>query len=81
MINIVHFLKVIIKTIDKYIIVPITKFFLWISDKLKTNSKSFEKLLSKKSSLVFISLILALSLFFFVDTKSIMLLETSAEVI
>jgi YbbR domain-containing protein len=78
---IIHFFKVIIKKIDKILIVPITKFFLWIADKLKGNSKSFEKLLSKKSSLVFISLVLALSLFFFVDTKSIMLLETSAEVI
>lgn len=81
MINIRHFFKVIIKTIDKYIIVPITRVFLWLSEKLKANSKNFEKLLSKKSSLIFISLILALSLFFFVDTKSIMLLETSAEVI
>ena len=69
------------KFIDKRIITPFTKIFVFIAEKTKNNGKSFEKMLTKKSSLVFISLTLSLVLFFFVDTKSIILLETSADVI
>lgn len=79
--NIKHFFKVILRYLDKKVITPITKFFLWISDKTKRNSKGLERILTKKSSLILISLGLALISFFYVDTKSIILLETSADVI
>lgn len=79
--NIKHLFRILFIFLDKNIIIPVTKFFLWFGEKTTKNSKSFEKLLSRKSSLILISLALSLFLFFFVDAKSIMLLETSAEVI
>lgn len=79
--NIKHFFKVLFKIIDKLIIFPTTKFFVKIFDFLKEKLKSFERVLTNKSSLVIISLVLALMAFFFIDTKSLSLAETTAEVL
>ena len=65
---------------DKTIIVPITKFFMMFTEKTGTNSGKFERWLTKKNTLVFISLILAIGLFFVVDNKSVVLVDSSAEV-
>ncbi len=81
MIKIRHFFKVVIKVIDKLLILPITKFFVKIFDFFKDKLKGFEKLLTNKSGLILISLVLALTVFFFIDTKSLTLAETTAEVI
>lgn len=67
--------------IDKKIILPITKFFVAISNKLKGNGGSIEKILSKKSGLIIVSLIIALGVFFIADSKTTSLIETSAEVL
>lgn len=67
--------------IDKKIVLPISKASLIIRKSITTDSKRFEKLFSKKSSLLFISLVLALLVFFLIDSKSIAMLETSAEVL
>ncbi len=67
--------------IDKFIIVPITKFFLGILNIFNKNGKYLEKWMSNKNTLIFISLGLALAAFFIVDSKSVILSETSAEVI
>lgn len=69
------------KTIDKYIIVPITKLAVLIRGTLLRDSKRFEKVLSKKSSLLVVSLILAIAIFIAVDSKTIAMIETSAEVL
>lgn len=79
--SIKKFFKNIYKFIDKKIIIPITKFFVTIGKKLKITDKPLEASLSKKSSVIIISLILAIIVFFIVDTKSTTLLETNAEVI
>lgn len=71
----------IVKLFDKKLITPVTKFFVWIVDKTKDFSKIFEKMFSKKSSLVVISLIMSIGIFFYVDTKSTTISETSAEVL
>lgn len=76
-----NFFKGIGHKIDKFIIVPITKFFLSITKIFNKNGKYIEKWMSKKNTLVFISLLMALATFFIVDNKSVMLSETSAEVI
>ena len=73
--------KGIASKIDKFIIVPITKLFLSITKVSSKNGKYLEKWIMKKNTLVFISLIMALATFFIVDNKSVMLSETSAEVI
>lgn len=79
--NIINFIRLFLKKFDKFVIVPTTKFFLWTTDKINKNTRGFEKIFARRSSLIFISLTLALLLFFVVDTKSITLLETSADVI
>jgi len=71
----------ILKFLDKKIILPITKVFVWIFEKIDKKGLGLEKLLSKKSTLILISLILSLVLFFIVDIKSLILLESSADVI
>jgi YbbR domain-containing protein len=73
--------KGIIKFLDKHIVLPITKFFVFIGEKLKIADKPLEMALTKKSSMIIVSLILALVVFFIVDQKSTTLLETNAEVI
>ena len=75
------FFKGIARFIDKKIILPITKFFVSISNKFKGNGRNFEKLLTKKPGLIIVSLLVALGLFFLADTKSTSLVETSAEVL
>lgn len=75
------FFKLIIKKIDKFIIVPITKFILFLSERNGKGSRGFERWLTKKNTLIFISLIMALAFFFAVDNKTFTLVESSAEVL
>lgn len=79
--NMKNFFSHMARVIDKKIIVPITKFFVMIKDSLGKDSKRFEKLINKKSSLLFITLALSLGVFFVVDSRSTTMLETSAEVL
>lgn len=69
------------KKIDKYILVPLTKLYIYISNLFENNSKTIESILSKKRTLIFISMFLALGLFLVVDSKIIVLVENSAEVL
>ena len=71
----------IYKIIDKLIIIPITKVMIFISDKLGTRTDKFEKMLTKKNTLVFISLILAICVFLYVDSESTIIVNDSAEVL
>ena len=71
----------VLRFIDKKIITPITKFFVWLYEKITKGGKGFERLFSRKSSLIIISLILSVALFLYVDNKSTNILETSAEVL
>lgn len=75
------FFKNIIKLIDKTIVVPITKFFLMISEKFSKKTGSLEKWLVRKNTMVFISLLIALIFFFYVDSRSTVLIDSSAEVL
>ena len=74
-------IKGIFKFIDKRIILPITKFFVFIGNKIKITDKPLDKALSKKSGMIIISLILAFIIFFVIDRQNTTLLETNAEVI
>lgn len=75
------FLKRIGRFFDKKLITPLSKLFVKINDLLKSNNKKFEALYSKKSSLVIISLLMAVGIFLYVDDKSTTISETSAEVL
>jgi len=71
----------IFKWIDRHIITPITKFVLFISEKTGNKTGQFERWLTRKNTLVILSLILAIGFFFIVDSKSIALVDSSAEVL
>ena len=73
--------KAIVHFIDKKIILPITKFFVTISEKFKGNGRNFEKVLTRKPGLIIVSLLIALGVFFIADSKTTSLVETSAEVL
>ena len=75
------FFKTIYKVIDKVIIIPITKFIVMITDKLGNRTDRFEKWITKKNTLIFISLILAIGLFMYVDSESTTIITDSAEVL
>ncbi len=67
--------------IDKFIVTPITKLALFVGEKTEKNASKFERWLNKRNTLVFISLILALALFFYVDSLSNTMIDASAEVL
>ncbi len=71
----------IILFFDKWLITPITKLILLITDLIKDNSKEVEKFINKKQTLIVLSLIFAFIVFFVVDQNSDVLLNKSAEVL
>lgn len=73
--------RTISRIIDKKIVLPIAKLFAWISNKFKGNSRSFEKMITKKSGMIVLSLIISIILFSFAVKKSDSLIEKSAEVL
>lgn len=73
--------KTIYKFIDKKIVTPITKLILLITDRAGKHTGRFEKWLTKKNTLIFISLILAIALFIYVDNESTTMIDTSAEIL
>lgn len=75
------FIGAIIRLIDKKIITPITKFILLITDKLGKRTDRFERWLVKKNTLIFISLLLAIGVYFAIDNKTIILTDYYAEVL
>lgn len=83
--KIIKFFKKIFHAIfsffDKWLITPITKLILIITNSLKNNNKSIEKLLNKKSTLLVISLILAFGAFLIIDTNSNVMIDQYAEVL
>ena len=66
---------------DKWLITPITKLILKIQDFFKKNSKNLERFIGKKQTLIVISLILALCVFFIIDGESSALIDQYAEVL
>lgn len=75
-----NFIKTILKVIDKFIVVPITKIIIKITGNNDPSGKKFEKMLTKPTALLFISLFLAISIFIVVDQKLIRFKDSSAEV-
>ena len=77
----VRIIRFIISTFDKYLISPITKLILKIIDLFKSNTKTIDKFLSKKSTLLIISLLLAFATFIAVDSQSSVLIDQYAEIL
>ncbi len=76
--NIISFFS---RIIDKLIVMPISKLVLMINKKFKKPGKKFENWLSHTNTLLFISLILAISIFIVIDQRILTYSESSAEVL
>jgi len=79
--TVVSIFRAIYKIIDKFVVIPITKLILLINDKLGNRTDRFEKWIVKKNTLIFISLVLAVMLFLYVDSESTAIITDSAEVL
>lgn len=74
-------IKKIYKFFDRNIIVPITKFFVGIGDKIKNIGKPLEIISKSKKGIIIISLILAVAVCYYIQGRSNSLLETNAKVL
>ena len=79
--KITNFFKRISKFFDKHIILPITRLIYKITKNVGVPNKKFETWLSKSSTLLFISLFIAIFAFIAVDQKIISFSNQSAEVL
>ena len=75
------FFRLIYSVIDKILIMPITKLLVILKDKFGNRSNRFEKWIRKKNTLITISLLLAITLFLYVDSESTTIITDSAEVL
>ena len=66
---------------DKILITPITKFILMITNFFKNNSKNIDRLMSRKSTLLVISLLLAFGVFVIIDRESNVIIDQYAEIL
>ena len=64
---------------DKYLVLPITRIVLKVNQYFDKSSHRLEAILSKQTTLVFLSLIIAIILFIIVDQKLIVFNNSSAE--
>lgn len=76
-----NFFTTIWKFIDKKVILPLTKFVLGITGRFDKSGKFFENWLSKKNTLLFISLFLAVAVFIIIDLQIVTFSKNSAEVL
>lgn len=67
--------------IDKVFVTPITKLAFHIGEKSDKNTGKFEKWLSKKNTLVFISLFIALFFYYYVNNQASTIIDSAAEVL
>lgn len=73
--------KKILSFFDKWLITPITKGILTITDYTKNNGKELDKFLNKKQTLIVLSLIFAFIVFFLVDQNSNTIINKQAEIL
>lgn len=75
------FFKGIVKFFDKFLIMPITRLIYRLTKKINVPNKKFETWLSKQTTLLFLSLFIAVAIFIVVDQKIIDFSSQSAEVL
>ncbi len=79
--KITSFFKKIASAIDKHIVLPITRLVFNIRKKISQPNKRLETLLSRNTTLLFLSLFFAIAIFIFVDQKMLAFSSQSAEVL
>lgn len=77
----VAFIMAIYTPIDRFIVVPISRFVFRLGEHLKNNSNKIEKILNRPNILLYLSLIFAITMFFLVDREVINLVQNEAEII
>ena len=75
------FFKGVSKFFDRFLIMPITRIIYNITKKMNVPNKKFETWLSKPTTLLFVSLFIAVTIFVVVDQKIIDFSSQSAEVL
>lgn len=75
------FLKKVIRFFDKKIIVPITRLIVKVTSRFEKPGKTIENWLTKSNTLLFVSLILAVTIFVVIDQKIIVFTNKTAEVL
>ncbi len=75
------FFHLIYAGIDKIIVTPISRIVYRINKRLKSGNNKLDKILNKPWTLIYLSLIFAVGIFFLVDSKVITLVQTEAEVL
>ena len=66
---------------DKWLITPITKFMLSVVEFFKGSTKNFDRIASKKATLIVGSLVLAFGVFIIIDQESNVMIDQYAEVL
>lgn len=66
---------------DKLLVTPITRLILKVTAFFKDNAKSIDRLASKKSTLLVVSLILAFAVFVLIDSESNVMIDQYAEIL
>ena len=79
--KLINFFKSVFNFFDRHIIMPITRLVFRVTKKLNVPSKKFETLLSNPTTLLFLSLFIAVGVFIIVDQKIITLSNQTAEVL
>ena len=66
---------------DKRLITPLTKIILWLMNSFKDFARNFDKVSSKKSTLLVFSLLLAFGTFILIDRESNIMIDQYAEIL
>lgn len=75
------FFKKILLFFDKWLITPVTKGILFLTDFSKNNGKGIERFINKKQTLIVLSLIFAFIVFVVVDQNSNTIINKKAEIL
>lgn len=78
--KITNFFKLLFNFFDRYIIMPITRLVFKITKRMNVPNKKFESWLSKQTTLLFLSLFIAVAIFVVVDQKIIGFSSQNAQV-
>lgn len=79
--KLINFFKNIFNFFDRCVIMPITRLIFKITKRFNIPNKKFETWLSKSTTLLFLSLFIAIAIFIVVDQKIITFSSQSAEVL
>ena len=73
--------RVLYRILDLLIVTPLSKFVYRIGDAIANRNGSFDKFINNPTTLLYLSLVVALAAFFAVDLKVVNLTETEAIVL